>query len=207
MLTMGQLFNQFAFLKSATNLAQCPPDHGIEIAFIGRSNSGKSSAINALVGRDRLAHTSKTPGRTQLINFFEVEEMDRRLVDLPGYGFARVTEKARQQIERMLSDYLSLRTCLHGVVLLMDIRHPLQPADEQMLSLLVESNRHVHIMLTKSDKLKRGPGNATLLKVRHSVQHLPNVSVQTFSALKLFGVEEAQHILLKWFSFDEDEGL
>ncbi|MAZ43594.1 MAG: YihA family ribosome biogenesis GTP-binding protein [Legionellales bacterium] len=205
MLTMEQLFNQFTFMKSASNLQQCPPDKGIEIAFIGRSNSGKSSAINALVGRGRLAHTSKTPGRTQLINFFEIEESDRRLVDLPGYGYAKVTERIRQQIEKMLSEYFSCRTCLHGVVMLMDIRHPLQPADLQMLNLLNETGRHIHVLLTKSDKLKRGPANATLLKVRHSLQHLNNISVQTFSAMKMFGIEEAQDVLCQWFSFDDED--
>ena len=205
MLTMTKLFNEFTFLKSAPTLAQCPPDTGIEVAFIGRSNSGKSSAINTLVGRDRLAHTSKTPGRTQLINFFEVEGLDARLVDLPGYGFSRVTDKVRSQIEDMLSDYLNCRRCLHGVFLLMDIRRPLLPMDLEMLTMLVEAERHVHIVLTKSDKLKRGPGTAALLKVRHAVQHLSNVSVQTFSSLKVLGVEEAQNVLLNWFSFDEDD--
>lgn len=202
MFVMPQLFNDFAFQKSASSLAQCPDDVGIEVAFIGRSNAGKSSALNAVVGRQRLAKTSKTPGHTQLINFFAASDT-QRLVDLPGYGYAKVPDRVREQIERMLSDYLGLRQCLYGVVLLMDIRHPLTPADQEMLSLLVDAGRHVHILLTKCDKLKRGPANAALLKVRHATQNYGSlVTAQTFSAMKLIGIEEIQNKLLSWFSFE-----
>jgi GTP-binding protein len=194
--------NQTEFLKSAAHITQCPPDKGIEIAFVGRSNSGKSTAINTLVGRNRLAKTSKTPGRTQLINFFQVDE-DRRLVDLPGYGYAKVPERAQRQMGDLLGSYLNNRQSLYGIILLMDVRHPLSSSDKKLLDLIGDCELAVHIMLTKCDKLKRGASNNALLKVRQELTHYKNISVQTFSSLKRIGLEEAQQKLDQWFSFDE----
>lgn len=193
--------NQTEFLKSAAHISQCPPDKGIEIAFMGRSNSGKSTAINTIVGKNRLARTSKTPGRTQLLNFFQIDE-DRRLVDLPGYGYAQVPERLHRNMEELLSNYLSNRQSLHGIVLLMDIRHPLNAADRRLLEFIRECELAVHIMLTKCDKLKRGASNNVLLKVRQELAHHPGLTVQTFSALKRIGLEETQQKLDSWLSFD-----
>jgi GTP-binding protein len=193
--------NQTEFLKSAAHISQCPTDNGIEIAFMGRSNSGKSSAINTITGRNRLARTSKTPGRTQLLNFFQIDD-ERRLVDLPGYGYAQVPERAQRQMQELLNDYLSSRQSLAGVVLLMDIRHPLNPADRKLLALIHDCELPVHILLTKCDKLKRGASNNVLLRARQEVAH-HNASVQTFSSLKRLGIEEIQQKLDSWLSFDE----
>lgn len=199
--TSAPLLNlsQIAFLKSAPNLTCSPPDKGIEIAFVGRSNAGKSSAINTIVGRNGLARTSKTPGRTQMINYFEIDP-DRRLVDLPGYGFAKIPERVKAQIENLLSEYLFDRKCLHGIFMMMDVRHPLTPYDMQLIDLMAETGKPIHILLTKCDKLKRGPANNTLLSVKKNLMAYENqVSVQTFSALKRFGVEQALEVLNQWY--------
>lgn len=191
-------FSQVEFLKSAPTLIQSPPDTGIEVAFVGRSNAGKSSALNTIAGRDKLARTSKTPGRTQLMNFFKLDE-DRRLVDLPGYGFAKVPQKIQQQIESLLNSYLGHRKCLQGLILLMDIRHPLTTGDKQMIDYAHDCGIPIHILLTKCDKLKRGASQNTLLEVRHSLAGYAKLSVQTFSALRRVGLEEAQSKLDAWF--------
>jgi GTP-binding protein len=198
-------FNQIGFIKSAPTLVQCPPDVGIEVAFVGRSNAGKSSAINAIAGRDGLARTSKTPGRTQLMNFFRIDD-HRRLVDLPGYGYAKVPQRVQQQIEELLSNYLSHRHCLQGLIMLMDIRHPLTPTDEQLLDFANQCELPVHVLLTKCDKLKRGASHNALLEVRTALSAYPHVSVQTFSALKRLGIEEVHQKLDTWFNFDDGEG-
>lgn len=190
--------SQIEFLKSAPSLIQSPSDIGIEVAFVGRSNAGKSSAINAITGKSKLARTSKTPGRTQLINFFKIDE-DRRLVDLPGYGYAKVPERIQQQLEEILNTYLGQRQCLKGLVLLMDIRHPLMPSDRKLIDFVHHNNIPIHILLTKCDKLKRGPSQSTLLKVRHTLHAYKNISVQTFSAMKHLGIEEALYKLDDWF--------
>lgn len=191
-------FSRIEFLKSAPTLAQCPPDKGIEVAFVGRSNAGKSSALNAITSKQSLARTSKTPGRTQLMNFFKIDD-DRRLVDLPGYGFAKVPARVQKEIENFLGAYLSQRQCLQGLVLLMDIRHPLMPSDQRLIDFVQEQKRAVHILLTKCDKLKRGASQNTLLTTRRALSGYENVSVQTFSALQHIGVEEALLKLDEWF--------
>ena len=194
-------FKGVSFLKSSPNLALSPLDIGIEIAFVGRSNSGKSSALNAIVGQGSLARSSKTPGRTQLINFFEVD-LGRRLVDLPGYGFAEVPNKIREQIQVILNTYLSERACLYGVILMMDIRHPLTKNDITLLDIIATVEKPVHILLTKCDKLSRSQANQTLLQVQDKLRSSNGkITVQTFSALKNMGIEQAQQVLTEWFQF------
>lgn len=197
------------FVTSAAKLHQCPPDEGWEVAFAGRSNAGKSSAINSLTGNKKLAKTSKTPGRTQLINFFELSDT-QRLVDLPGYGFAKVPLAVKKEWTKQLENYLAKRQSLRGMILLMDVRHPLQPFDEQMLGWALTAQMPVHILLTKADKLKKGPANSALLKLRaHLKEHEELVSVQLFSALKHTGHKELIAVLDGWLTdmsvYDEDE--
>ncbi|GAB2789645.1 ribosome biogenesis GTP-binding protein YihA/YsxC [Halomonas shantousis] len=190
------------FLTSAPSLAQCPPDRGAEVAFAGRSNAGKSSAINTLTQQNALARTSKTPGRTQLINFFALgSDEQRRLVDLPGYGFAKVPEKVKLEWQRHLAEYLQRRQSLKGLVLVMDVRHPLSEFDQMMLGWADEQDMPVHILLTKADKLKQGPAKASLLKVRRQLAEWEDlVSVQLFSSLKRQGIDEASRRLDAWLS-------
>jgi GTP-binding protein len=194
-------FNRAHFLRSAPDLRQCPPDEGLEIAFAGRSNAGKSSALNRLTEQPKLARTSKTPGRTQLINFFEIAE-DKRLVDLPGYGFAKVPLKVRREWEKNLTEYLNRRQSLCGCLLLMDIRHPLQEFDMNFIAWSLAEGLPLHILLTKADKLKRGAAKSALLSVRRAIEEefdTPLVSVQTFSALKGDGLPELRQLLTDWF--------
>jgi GTP-binding protein len=190
------------FLKSAPNIRSAPPDQGREVAFAGRSNAGKSSALNAITGVRSLARTSKTPGRTQLLNFFSLDA-GRRLVDLPGYGYARVPEAVKAQWQAAIGEYLQKRSALCGLVLVMDVRHPLTDQDVQMLRWCEAAQLRVHILLTKADKLNRGPGMAVLQKVRKDLAayQLP-VSLQLFSALKHAGVDEARALLLEWLADD-----
>ncbi len=178
---------------------QAPPDAGYEVAFAGRSNAGKSSALNALTQRKSLARTSKTPGRTQHLVFFELDG-ERRLVDLPGYGYAKVPEKVRRHWGLAMEAYLSGRKSLRGLVLMMDVRHPLTDFDKQMLQWCQHAGMPVHILLTKADKLKRGPAMSTLLKVQKTLAQQHNVSVQLFSALKHTGVEQAREVLDSWLA-------
>ncbi len=193
-----------AFLKSAPTLRDCPPDSGAEVAFAGRSNAGKSSAINALTRQTKLARTSKTPGRTQLINFFALSEQ-QRLVDLPGYGFAKVPLEVKRRWEQHLEEYLRYRRCLRGLVLLMDIRHPLQAFDATMIDWAAQSEMPVRVLLTKADKLKFGAAKNTLLKVRKSL--LPYgelVQAQLFSAQTGQGVDDLKEQLDIWLAADGD---
>lgn len=193
-------YRKAAFSTSAAKLAQCPADEGWEVAFAGRSNAGKSSAINSLTDNKKLAKTSKTPGRTQLINFFELSD-SQRLVDLPGYGFAKVPKAVKVEWVKQLENYLAKRQCLRGMILLMDVRHPLQPFDQQMLDWALAAYMPVHILLTKADKLKRGPASSTLLKVQSQLKaHQDLVSVQLFSALKHTGHEELIQVLDGWLT-------
>lgn len=188
------------FLTSAAKLAQCPPDYGWEVAFAGRSNAGKSSAINSLTNNKKLAKTSKTPGRTQLINFFALSD-SQRLVDLPGYGFAKVPLAVKREWTKQLENYLQNRKCLGGLILLMDIRHPLQPFDQQMLDWALQAAMPVHILLTKSDKLKRGAAGTALLQVRARLKaNADLVSVQLFSAVKHAGHKELIAVLDAWLT-------
>ena len=189
-----------SFVISAPTLALCPDDTGAEVAFAGRSNAGKSIAINALTQQNALARTSRTPGRTQLINFFRVMNDDaRRLVDLPGYGYAKVPESVKLEWQKHLAEYLRNRFSLRGLVLLMDVRHPLTEFDQMMLSYADQREMPVHILLTKSDKLKKGPANAALQKVRSSLKEWEDlVSVQLFSSLKRDGVDTLSKKLDQW---------
>lgn len=200
-------YNKIEFLKSAASLPDLPPDQGAEVAFVGRSNSGKSSAINKITGIARLARTSKTPGRTQLINFFSLDG-DRRLVDLPGYGYAKVPDSVRLKWQKSIEQYLSHRNCLNGLILLMDIRHPLKDFDWQMIEWALAEQLPVHILLTKSDKLKRGAAQNTLLAVRKALSGYEDyVSAQLFSAFSGAGIDDAKHVLSDWLNPDlEDEG-
>jgi GTP-binding protein len=201
---MNPYYRRAEFLKSAARLNQSPPDEGIEVAFAGRSNAGKSSALNTLCGQKNLARASKTPGRTQLLNFFSLDE-DRRLVDLPGYGYAKVAESIKQQWQQSLSDYVEHRQCLRGLILLMDIRHPLKEFDLQMLQWNTHHGLPTHILLTKADKLKRGAAKSTLLKVKRELSDRPEITIQLFSALKREGIDECHRVLDIWFELEADE--
>ena len=193
-------FREACFIQSASEIENAPPDQGWEVAFAGRSNSGKSSAINALTGNRKLARTSRTPGRTQLINFFALSD-SQRLVDLPGYGFAKVPLAVKKKWNQQLERYLQYRESLRGLVMLMDIRHPLTDPDKQMLGWAVAASMPVHILLTKADKLKRGPAQNTLLSVRSELAaHAELVSVQCFSSLKLQGVDELGEQINLWLT-------
>ncbi len=196
------LYQKAHFLKSAPGIKQAPPDEGWEVAFAGRSNAGKSSALNTITSQKSLARVSKTPGRTQLINFFELDDQ-RRLVDLPGYGFAKVNEALRREWERHLSEYIEKRSSLTGLIVLMDIRHPLTEVDELMLNWTQGLALPVHVLLTKADKLKRGPTKATLLKVQKYLQeHYPHATAQTFSSLKRDGLPQVWAKLDEWLHYE-----
>jgi GTP-binding protein len=193
-------YRKAQFAISAETLAQCPADIGYEVAFAGRSNAGKSSAINCLTDNKKLARTSKTPGRTQLINFFALDE-SRRLVDLPGYGFAKVAESMKLKWQQHLNEYLQKRDCLAGLVLLMDMRHPLQDFDTMVIEWAVASEMPLHILLTKSDKLKANAARNEFFKIRKQVEaYSPAISVQLFSSLKKTGLNELENVLNSWFA-------
>jgi len=192
-------YRRASFLISAAKLDQCPLDSGYEVAFAGRSNAGKSSAINTLCDQTGLARTSKTPGRTQLLNFFELDEQ-RRLVDLPGYGYAKVAVSIKKDWQGSLSHYLEERNCLRGLILMMDVRHPLKDFDVQMLEWAAHIGLPVHVLLTKADKLKKGPASASLLQVRKFLNEMDaGHTVQLFSSLKKTGLPEAFTVLDRWF--------
>ncbi|KUM39453.1 ribosome biogenesis GTP-binding protein YihA/YsxC [Pseudomonas sp. EpS/L25] len=197
------LCQQASFLISAAKVEQCPADSGREVAFAGRSNAGKSSALNTLTHAS-LARTSKTPGRTQLLNFFSLDE-ERRLVDLPGYGYAKVPIPLKQHWQEHLEAYLSSRHSLSGVVLMMDIRHPLTEFDRLMLDWAQASSMPLHILLTKADKLAFGAQKNALLKVQREVRQGwgDTASIQLFSAPKRQGVEDALRVLAGWLGLDE----
>ncbi len=199
-------FHKAKYTQSAPSIRECPPEEGIEVAFAGRSNAGKSSAINALTNNHKLARVSKTPGRTQLINFFELSPT-QRLVDLPGYGYAKVSREQKELWQRHLSEYLRERQCLKGLVLLMDIRHPLQEFDTTMLNWATESNMAVHILLTKADKLSRGQAGSALMAVKKAIKNAgiaDLVSIQTFSSLKNTGVDDLKEKLQTWLAPDDE---
>jgi len=201
LLAMSINFNTIEFLTSASTLSQCPKDEGAEVAFCGRSNAGKSSAINALTRQKSLARTSKTPGRTQLINFFALDE-HTRLVDLPGFGYAKVPMSVKDHWRRHLDEYMRERTCLKGMVLLMDIRHPMKAFDEMMIEWSIASKLPLHILLTKADKLKRGGQQNSLLGVR---KDLPSeVNVQLFSATKKNGIDLLERTLDQWLTGESE---
>ncbi|WP_417657466.1 ribosome biogenesis GTP-binding protein YihA/YsxC [Pseudidiomarina aestuarii] len=193
-------FQPTSFLISAADIRQLPADTGVEIAFAGRSNAGKSSALNTLTRQKSLARTSKTPGRTQLINVFEVSP-ERRLIDLPGYGYAKVPIAVKEKWQMALSEYLQRRESLRGLVLLMDIRHPYRDVDQELLYWAAESGIPVLILLTKADKLKPGIRKSTLLKAREAAMVFGGeVTVEVFSSLTKIGLAELEDHLTQWFT-------
>ena len=197
---MNNLFQNAKFFTTVNHLKDLP-DTPAEIAFVGRSNAGKSSAINTLCSHVRLAYVSKTPGRTQHINFFELAN-GNFMVDLPGYGYAQVPEAIRAHWVKLLGDYLQTRPSLLGLVLIMDIRHPLKPLDIQMLDFFAQTERPVHILLSKADKLSKNEQIKTLSSVKKALKPFAErqaVTVQLFSSLKKQGIEEVEHIVQSWF--------
>ncbi|MFH7564983.1 ribosome biogenesis GTP-binding protein YihA/YsxC [Oceanimonas smirnovii] len=197
-------FNAVRFVTSAPNIRQMPEDTGVEIAFAGRSNAGKSSALNTITQHKSLARTSKTPGRTQLINVFELSE-GKRLIDLPGYGYAKVPEEMKLKWQEALSEYLQQRDSLKGLVVLMDIRHPLKDIDQQLLQWASDCELPVLALLTKCDKLKSGARKAEVLRVREAVAIFGgSIRVEAFSSLKGLGVDQAKEVLTEWLTQDDD---
>lgn len=190
-------FQKIEFLISVPKPAQAPADSGAEVAFAGRSNAGKSSALNAITQRKALARISKTPGRTQHLVFFKIDD-SRRLVDLPGYGFAKVPDRVKKEWGVAMATYFDERQSLQGLILLMDVRHPLSDFDQQMLQWCDSVNMRVHILLTKADKLKKGPAKASLLQVQKILTEYSLVTIQLFSATHKIGIEQAQTLILDW---------
>jgi len=197
--TIPMKFDQTCFQTSAATLEDCPADSSAEVAFAGRSNAGKSSAVNVITSLPQLARTSKTPGRTQLINFFFIEE-GKYLVDLPGYGYAKVPLERRDKWQFELEKYLRRRKALVGLILLSDIRHPLKKFDRMMIEWAAQANLPLHLLLTKADKLKRGATQKTLLEVEKELTVFDNVSVQLFSALRNIGVDPVRKVLTQWLA-------
>jgi GTP-binding protein len=192
-------FSQGRFLISAAAAGQFPADLGVEVAFAGRSNAGKSSAINTLAQRHRLAFVSKTPGRTQQINFFSMGG-GRFLVDLPGYGYAKVPRDLQREWERLISGYLQLRPQLRGLVVVMDIRHPMKDLDAQLLAWFATTGKPAHVLLTKSDKLGKQAATAQLRSTAEILKRdFAGVTVQLFSASARVGVDEAEAVLRRWY--------
>ena len=197
-------YQKATFLTSAPDIKALPADTGIEVAFAGRSNAGKSSALNTLTRQNGLARTSKTPGRTQLINTFALAE-NQRLIDLPGYGFAKVPLAVKEKWQKALSEYLMKRQSLKGIVVLMDIRHPLKDLDQDLIHWAVQSNLQVLLLLTKADKLSPGPRKKVLLEVTEaSMAFLGDVTVQVFSSLTKLGLPELEQKLDQWFSAEQE---
>jgi len=201
---MNPIYQQAKFLTSSPDIKANPPDSGKEIAFAGRSNAGKSSALNTLTRQKNLARVSKTPGRTQMLNFFAIND-ELRFVDLPGYGYAKVAEAVKIQWQKLLESYLAKRQSLTALVLVMDVRHPLTDYDRQMVNWCQHSQLPLHIILTKADKLSPGIGQKILSEVRQelSVLTIP-VTVQLFSSLKKKGIDELHAALDKLFGLCGD---
>ncbi len=200
-------YNLATFVTSAHKISQLPIDSTAEVAFAGRSNAGKSSAINTITNIRGLAKTSKTPGRTQLLNYFQLEP-HLYMVDLPGYGYAKVPHAIQAHWEKTLTQYIETRTQLRGIVLIMDIRHPLKDYDQLMIAWVVRQQLPIHILLTKADKLTRGAAANTLLQVRKNLENYGDlVTVQLFSSLRVKGVDEARAQLDAWYAAEPtDEG-
>ena len=202
---MKNLYQQTTFIMGTPDSRRVPADEGIEVAFAGRSNAGKSSALNVLTEQKSLARISKAPGRTREINFFAVREAVR-LVDLPGYGYAKVSKSMKVEWQRNIARYLETRQSLCGVVLLMDVRHPLKEYDQQVLSWCYSAALQTHVLLTKADKLKRGPAQAALLQTRKALERLhPEASSQLFSAHTRAGNEQLQQVLNHWLGLAPPE--
>ena len=200
MTTFKLNYHKTHFVMSAANIRQLPADAGVEVAFAGRSNAGKSTALNTLANQKNLAKTSKTPGRTQLINLFEVSE-NCKIIDLPGYGYAAVPEKVKLQWQKSLGEYLQQRQCLGGVVILMDIRHPLKDLDQQMIEWAVSADLPILLLLTKADKVSQSERSKQVRMVREAI--LPfqgDIQVEVFSSQSRLGVDKLAQKLDEWFS-------
>ncbi|MBL4850743.1 MAG: YihA family ribosome biogenesis GTP-binding protein [Gammaproteobacteria bacterium] len=216
MTSNNSLYRRAKFILGAAGASQFPDDVGSEVAFVGRSNAGKSSALNTIADQRSLARVSKAPGRTQQINFFELDVVRRspiRLVDLPGYGYAKAAASVRKQWDKLMSDYFQARQSLKGVVLIVDIRRLLGEGDQHMLAYCLSLNLPVHILLSKADKLSRGAASAASLKAQRGVEALASekslpvelVSFQLFSSLKKTGLAEAIAQLDCWLLNDSDK--
>lgn len=196
---MYPVYQEAKYLTSAAEFSDLPPDKGSEVAFIGRSNAGKSSALNVITGIKGLARTSKMPGRTQMINFFALNEK-QRLVDLPGYGYAKVPRMIQERWEELVDNYLKKRCCLKGLVVVMDIRHPLKEMDENVIEWAVKYNIPLHILLTKSDKLSQSAAKKVFIEVQILLTAYSNkVSVQLFSSHDRTGLDEIKLVLNDWY--------
>ncbi|OHC82318.1 MAG: YihA family ribosome biogenesis GTP-binding protein [Sideroxydans sp. RIFOXYD2_FULL_59_7] len=192
------LFSRAVFFTTVNHMKDLPLHGGKEVAFVGRSNAGKSSAINTLANHVRLAYTSKTPGRTQHLNYFDLGD-NRFLVDLPGYGYAKVPSDIQAHWEHLLSQYLQTREALCGLVVIMDARHPLTERDQGMLDWFAPTGKPIHILLTKSDKLSRQESTKTLREVKEFLaEHFPQCTAQLFSSLKKTGTDEAEAVIARW---------
>lgn len=198
-------FTKAKFVLSAPNIQHLGEDEGFEVAFVGRSNAGKSSALNKLARQKQLARTSKTPGRTQMINVFELDE-SRRLIDLPGYGYAQVPLAMKKKWQQALGEYLNNRKCLRGIVVLMDIRHPLKDLDQDLIYWAVNANIPVLGLLTKADKLKSGKRKAQVLMAREaSLAFCGDVTIHGFSSLSSIGLAELESTLYGWMSLSREK--
>ncbi|MFA6036642.1 MAG: ribosome biogenesis GTP-binding protein YihA/YsxC [Legionellales bacterium] len=195
---MNILFSQAEFLKTVVRLSDLPFPEGREVAFLGRSNVGKSSTLNAIVNQKSLARTSRTPGRTQAINIFTLTPPSLKLIDLPGYGFAKAPLAVVKQWHQLIDSYLRERECLAGLMLVMDIRHPMQGMDQAMFDWLFHSDLPVHLVLNKCDKLSRMQAQQALKKLQSTLTAYPNVSLQLFSASKKTGLEELRQKVYEW---------
>ncbi|MFZ2315870.1 MAG: ribosome biogenesis GTP-binding protein YihA/YsxC [Gammaproteobacteria bacterium] len=202
---MSTHYQKAHFLISCAEMTQLPPDEGIEVAVVGRSNAGKSSVINRLTNIRGLARVSKTPGRTQLVNLFGLDD-NRRLTDLPGYGFAKVPLAVKIQWQKTVDAYISERECLRGLVIIMDIRHPLRETDVQLLEFCDHRGLAVHIVLNKADKISKGAASKTLLEVKAALTGYRNsVTFQVFSALKGTGLQELHAVLDEWYGYKKSK--
>lgn len=197
---MNPVYTQAKFINSSPHLSDTPPDQGMEVAFAGRSNAGKSSAINTLTRQHGLARISKTPGRTQMLNFFEINER-QRFVDLPGYGYAKVPLAVKKKWHELMETYLTSRKSLCGIILVMDVRHPLTEFDWQMIEWCEHTGLPLHVLLTKADKLNYGAAKTTLLQVQKELKDASfPLTIQLFSSLKKIGIDEVHSALDQLFN-------
>ncbi len=203
---MNPIYIQAKFINSSPHLKDTPSDQGLEVAFAGRSNAGKSSAINTLTRQNSLARISKTPGRTQMLNFFEINER-QRFVDLPGYGYAKVPLEVKKKWHELMETYLTQRKSLCAIILVMDVRHPLTEFDWKMVEWCEHTGLPLHVLLTKADKLAYGASKNTLLQVQRELSHVSfPVTIQLFSALKKTGIDEVHAALDRLFKpFQDDQ--
>lgn len=202
---MNPIYHQAKFINSSPHIRNAPADQGLEVAFAGRSNAGKSSAINTLTRQNALARISKTPGRTQMLNFFEIS-VGLRFVDLPGYGYAKVPVEVKKKWHELMEHYLTHRKSLCGIILVMDVRHPLTEFDRQMIAWCEHAGLPLHILLTKADKLTYGAAKNTLLQVRRELNDVGcPLTIQLFSSLKKTGIDEVHEALDNLFSRAEPD--